>query len=291
MNTDQHIKTLFIINPSAVRRNNEKILYQLLRYRSKIDVRLSEYPGHSRKIIKEEFENYNVFVAVGGDGTVNEIASELAGSDKKMAVFPAGSGNGFARKFGFEKNVSKLMKSIEKGNTIPTDVIYLNDHPCIHISGVGFDGEVVSQFEKLKRHGFFHYSWSVLQVIRSYQAIEAIIKYREENINGKFFMINIANTGQFGYNVHICPKSNPSDGKFELVLFSPFPKWKFPLLSLKMILGSLKPSKQVQFISVEDEVTILTKETNFEIEGEPVQIKSPVKIKIAKGKLNVLNPN
>ncbi len=283
-------KPLFIINPNAGRKKNKKFHRQLLKYQSKADIRFSKYPGHSSEIVKEEINNYDVFVTVGGDGTVNEIASALIGYNKKMAVFPAGSGNGFAREFSFTKDIHKLFNAIEKGKTIPTDVIFINDRPCIHVAGIGFDSTVVTQFQRLNKHGFINYSRTVLQVILGFNPIEASIETQNEIIRGKFFMINIANTGQFGYNVRICPQSKATDGKFELVLIFPFPKWKFPLFALKMMTGKLKPSRHVRFISVDNEVIINTPETNFEIEGEPVQLKSPVTIRIEKGALQVVNP-
>ncbi len=277
---------LFIINPNAGGRKTKRLLNKLEEFKSKIDVRFTEYPKHAKKIVKSEFDNYETFVAVGGDGTVNEIASGLIGSKKKLAIYPGGSGNGFAREFGFGKSVKRLINSIEKGKTLQADVIRLNGKPCFHFAGVGYDSAVAYDFSKRKGRKFWNYVVSTLNVILKYKPVKATVKINHEEIQGSFFMINMANNRQFGYHAIIAPKANPTDGKIDLVLVLPFPIYMFPIFSLKLFTGWLKPSKRIRYISTSS-VMIETNEKLFHIDGEPKKIKSPVKIEIDGSKLNV----
>ncbi|MCW0481217.1 diacylglycerol/lipid kinase family protein [Gaoshiqia sediminis] len=282
-------RILFIVNPNAGKRNARHLHHRLKPYNAEIDIRFSEHPGHASRVVREELDNYEIFVAAGGDGTVNEVASSLAGTDKKLAVYPSGSGNGFAREFGFEKNINQLMTSIRRDQTIKTDVIRINGRTCMHIAGTGFDSAVTAEFETLKRHGFLNYALSILKVVLNYRPIEAIIQLENETISGQFFMINIANTGQFGYNIRIAPAAHPADGRFDLVLVSAFPRWYFPIFALQLLAGKLQTSSFVRYISCTSEITLSTPFTSFQIEGEPIQVESPVKISIEPGRLNVID--
>ncbi|MGD9931660.1 MAG: diacylglycerol kinase family protein [Mangrovibacterium sp.] len=282
-------RILFILNPQAGKRNTRRFLRQLKPYQTVVDIRFSEFPGHATRIVREEMDSYDIFVAAGGDGTVNEVASELAGTNKKLAVYPSGSGNGFAHEFGFGKSIDRLMAAIRRGQIIQTDVIRINNRPCVHIAGTGFDSAVTTEFETLKRHGFLNYAISILNVALNYRPIEATIQLENETISGKFFMINTANTGQFGYNIRIAPTANPADGRFDLVLVSAFPRWYFPFFTLQLLAGKLQTSPYVRYISCDTEITLSTPFTSFQIEGEPVQIDSPVKIRMEPGRLNVID--
>jgi diacylglycerol kinase family enzyme len=289
LKSEDRTTILFIINPNAGDRKANRLIKRLERYRSVADYQLTQYAGHATQIVKEEFDKYNCFVAVGGDGTVNEIAVSLAGTDKVLAVYPGGSGNGVAREFGFGKNLKKLIGSVQDGKILKTDVIRINEKASIHFSGFGYDSAVADDFSRRKGRGFWNYVASCLKMIIRYQPIDATIRLKDETIQGKFFMINIANTRQFGYHAMISLNSNPTDGKFELVLVSSFPKCLFPIFSLKLFAGLLRPSKVLRIIPCSEEAIIETSNKLFHVDGEPLQMKSPITIKIEKGTVNVVD--
>ncbi len=288
MKVDKPNSILFIINPNAGHRKAKRLIKKLEQYHTTADYRLTQYPKHATQIVKEEFENYDYFVAVGGDGTVNELATSLAGTEKILAVYPGGSGNGFASEFGFGKNLKKLFNSILEGKLLKADVIRINGKVSIHFSGIGYDSAVADDFSRRKGRGFWNYVASCLKMIIRYRPIEASIRLKDETINGKFFMINIANTRQFGYHAMISLNSNPTDGMFELVLVSAFSKWLFPIFSLKLFAGLLRPSKILRIIPCSEEISIETSEQLVHIDGEPLKIKSPIVVNIEKSALNVV---
>ncbi len=280
---------LFLVNPNAGKRNARKLLRKLEPYRPILDVQVIAKGGHSTEIIQSEFDNYQVFAVAGGDGTVNKVASALAGTDKKLAIFPSGSGNGFAREFGFDKNIRRLIKAIKQDNVLKADLIQLNECHMFHLSGIGFDSAVAHHFSQQKRRGFWSYFISAARTIWSFKPIEATIQLKNETITGSFFMINIANNRQFGYNAVIVPSANPTDGCFDLVLVPPFPRWMFPIFAFKLLTGILNPKKDIRVISGAKDVEIHTSETKIHIDGEPSIFRSPLKISIQPGVLSVID--
>jgi len=280
---------LFIINPKAGKRKIRKLVQELELQKPKVDFVISKHPGHGYEIVRDNLSRYRYFVAAGGDGTVNEIASALIDTDRVLAVLPYGSGNGFAREFGFGKDVSQLLAQIESGKFCKADVLYLNEKPCVHVAGSGFDSAVTRDFEKLKRHGFLNYGISILRILFTYRPAEATILLPTGSITGRFFMICLANTGQFGYNVHISKQSDPTDGKYELVLIESMSPSAFPLLAIKLLFGKQQSIKRMRTIVCKSEISISVTGNNFQIEGEPVQLQSPVKVKIAPASLKVLD--
>lgn len=288
MSSSERPKILFILNPNAGKRNARKLLRGLSAYRSKLDVVQSGHAGHVYELTKKELDNYDVFVAAGGDGTVNEVASALVGSNKKLAVFPTGSGNGFAREMGFTKNIQELIDGIESGKTIQTDTLRLNGKFCTNMAGVGFDSAVAHHFSNGLSRGFWSYVKSTLTTFIRFRPFEASIELDGKPIHGRFFMISIANTRQFGSNAFISPQSNPTDGQMELVLVSPIPVWQAPNFVIRLFAGTLKPSKYIQFVPFKNEATLTTSENRFHLDGEPLKLESPVKIEIDAQKLIVI---
>ena len=282
-------KILFIVNPNAGKRNTRQLLRNLKSRHPQVTIKKSEYPGHSREIAASELINYDVFVAVGGDGTINEIASALVGTGKRLAVFPAGSGNGFAHELGFKKDVANLFQAIEKAETVKIDVLRLNGQACFNMAGVGFDSAVAHRFAKGQQRGFWSYVRSTIRTIRKFRPFEVSIQVDGQKIENRYFMISIANTRQFGSNAFISPQSNPTDGQFELVMVLPLPFWQLPAFVVRLFTKTLKPSKSIQFIPCKNEVILTTSKKKFHIDGEPLKLKSPVKIQIEYGALNVID--
>lgn len=282
-------RILFIINPRAGKGKTKRLIRQLEFYKEKVAFRLSEYPRHSLEIVREELNNYDVFVAVGGDGTVNEVASALVDTNKKLAVYPAGSGNGFAREFGYKKNLKQLIQAIESGQTRQTDVNRVNGLISVHITGIGYDAAVAHDFTKLKGRGFWNYFISTVRVFFSYHSVQATIHLEKETIAGHYFIIDIANSAQYGYGARMAPMADPTDGKFDLVLVKPLYWFEFPYFAFKLFTGQLKNNRKIQYIPCQSPITIITAENKSHIDGEAVQLSSPLRIEVQHGVLNVID--
>ena len=149
--TENTNKALFILNPTAgVQPVNFIVSKDLDRRKNELSVCKSLTKDDTGSIIRKNFDNHNVFIAAGGDGTVHTVASELVGSDKILGVLPLGSGNGFAKEFGFKLNLRSLLSNIKKAESMDIDVIEINDKLCLNVAGIGLDSFVAHSFNDLE---------------------------------------------------------------------------------------------------------------------------------------------
>lgn len=286
---DKH-KALFILNPKAgVPPVNFLISKDLDRRKHELTCMKSMCISDSEILIKENYNKYDVFVAAGGDGTVHTIASGLVGSDKILGVLPIGSGNGFAREFGFKMNIRSLLSNIEKKESMEIDVIEINDNLCLNVAGIGLDSFVAHSFHKLKLRGFLPYVWLTFKTFWRLRPFHVTIKSEGEVIvSEELFVLTIANTRQFGNNAFIAPEAKPNDGIIDIVLIKPFPKILGSLFIIRLFTKRINKSKYVRYFKTDKEIVIETDETRFHIDGEPLKISGKVVIKIKKDVLKVL---
>lgn len=283
-------KALFILNPtSGVPPVNFIVSKDLERRKNDLSFCKSQNKEETISVIKTNFENHGVFVAVGGDGTVHTVASELVGTDKILGVFPLGSGNGFAKEFGFKMNIRSLLSDIDKAESVDIDVIEINDKLCLNVAGIGLDSFVAHSFNNLKLRGFLPYVWLTLKTFLRLRPFHVKIKIGgEEVISEKLFVLTIANTRQFGNNAFIAPEAKPNDGMIDIVLIKPFPKILGSIFILRLFTKRINQSKYVRHIQTDKEIIIETAESRFHIDGEPVDICDTVVVKIKREVLKVL---
>ena len=287
---DKPNNALFILNPSSgVPPVNFIVSKDLDRRKHKLTSCKSLTKEDTVLLIKENFEKYDVFVAAGGDGTVHTVASELVCSSKILGVLPLGSGNGFAREFGFKLNLRSLLSDIEKAETMCIDVIEINDNLCLNVAGIGLDSFVAHSFNNMKLRGFIPYVWLTLKTFLQLRPFHITIKCDGEIIvSEKVFVVTIANTRQFGNNAFIAPEARPYDGLIDIVLIKPFPKILGSLFIIRLFTKRINKSKYVRHIKTDKEIVIETDETRFHIDGEPIEINGKVVVRIKKKALKVL---
>lgn len=283
-------KALFILNPaSGVPPVNFIVSKDLERRKNELSFCKSLNKEETTSVIKNNIDNYGVFIAAGGDGTVHTVASELVGTDKILGVFPLGSGNGFAKEFGFNMNIRSLLTDIKRAESIDIDVIEINDNLCLNVAGIGLDSFVAHSFNNLKLRGFLPYVWLTFKTFLRLRPFHVSIKIGgEEVISEKLFVLTIANTRQFGNNAFIAPEAKPNDGMIDIVLIKPFPKIFGSIFILRLFTKRINKSKYVRHIQTDKEIIIETSETRFHIDGEPVEISGSVVVKIKREVLKVL---
>jgi diacylglycerol kinase (ATP) len=283
-------KALFVLNPSSgVPPVNFIVSKDLERRKKELCFCKTMNKEDTGFLIKQNFNKYEVFVAAGGDGTVHTVASELVGSNKIFGVLPLGSGNGFAKEFGFKMNVRSLLSDINKAESMNIDVIEINDKLCLNVAGIGLDSFVAHSFNNLKLRGFLPYVWLTFKTFLLLRPFHVNIKCDgEEIISEKLFVLTIANTRQFGNNAFIAPEARPNDGIIDIVLIKPFPKILGSLFIIRLFTKRINKSKYVRHIKTDKEIIIETSETRFHIDGEPVDISGKVVIRIKKEVLKVL---
>jgi diacylglycerol kinase (ATP) len=290
MSFSQKNKALFILNPDAGMQPVNFILSKELQRRKKdLTCLKSLNIDETGVLIQENLDNHDIFIAAGGDGTVHTVATKLVGGKKILGVLPLGSGNGFAKEFGFKLNLRSLLSDIKKGDTVDIDVIEVNDKLCLNVAGIGLDSFVAHSFSTLKLRGFIPYIWLTLKTFLRLRPFHVNIKCGDEEIlSEKLFVLTIANTRQFGNYAFIAPEARPNDGIINLVLIKPFPKILGPLFIIRLFTKRINKSKYVIHITTDKEIVIETDETRFHIDGEPLKISGKVVVKIRREVLRVL---
>ena len=277
----------FIINPYSAKKNYQPFLDALKKKVPNPYYIISQSIEDTQNYILNHFDEFEIFVAIGGDGTISTVAKHLINTEKILAIFPAGSGNGFSNETNFHKNLDELLEKIRDKKSRRIDTFTVNNRLSINVSGTGFDGKVVKEFEKTER-GFKNYIKVSIQTFFNYKPIK--VKFLSENFeqyDGKYLMLNIANTRQFGNNAYIAPKASKSDGLVDLVLVKKFPLTYSPFFAFRMFTKRLKDDNYVTYLPVSEiEFKVSTK--NWHLDGEFNKIKSPVKIKVLPKSLKIL---
>ncbi len=278
----------FIINPFSAKKNYKPFVTLLQTHVINPNIYISESLVGTEKFIKENFASTEIFVAVGGDGTISSVAKQLINTGKILAIFPAGSGNGFSNENNFNKNLAQLLDKIKQKKIREIDTFKVNDRLSINVSGTGFDGKVVKQFEQTGR-GFKNYIKTSMSTYFSYKPIEVnFLTDGFQKYNGEYLMLNIANTRQFGNNAYIAPHASTVDGLAEIVLVKKFPMIYGATFAFRMFAKTMKENAYVTFLSVSElDFTVSTKD--WHLDGEYNEIDSPIYLKVLPKSLKILS--
>ncbi len=280
------MKTAYIINPFSAKKNYKSFLTAL---ESRVEnplVLVSKSIEDSFDFIKQNWNDVDVFVAIGGDGTISTVASKLVNSDKILAVFPAGSGNGFSNETNFSKNIDSLLTKLKKKDFKLVDSFSVNGNLSINVSGVGLDGNIIEGFEHSER-GFSSYIKITVEKYFKFKPIKVKFEEKYKQFDGEYMMVNVANSRQFGNNAYIAPQADMSDGKVEIALVKKFPLPAGLSFAYQMFTKSLKPSKYLQYIST-SEISFSVDSEAWHLDGEYHKIKSPVEVKVLPKSLRIL---
>lgn len=287
-------RILFIQNPIAGRRHQKlqkKEVERFLGMDTYIELITTRDPGDASRIVLERLDDFDIFVAVGGDGTVNEVGKGLIGTDKILAIIPAGSGNGLARELGMNLDRHIALIQIAEFNLSAIDTITINSSPCLNVTGLGFEAEVAHHFKSQKRRGFSSYARSVVQLLSSYRPLNISMEVNGETVARKVFSISFSNSRQFGYNAYNSPLAGVSDGAIDVSLIKPFPIVLAPELTLRLFNKTLHRSWFYEVFKTENIRILNSGEMRCHIDGEPVIVNGPLDITIRKKSLKVLMGN
>lgn len=287
---------VIIVNPISGTKGKSRII-QLLNERldkEKFDVRLlkTQYKGHAEKIaIEEKEKKTDVVIAVGGDGTINEVGKGLAKSDTAMGIIPCGSGNGFARHLQIPMDIEKAIDVINVGRKETVDYGMMNDHPFFCTCGVGFDAHISMEFAKKHTRGLMTYVKTTISEFFKYRPETYVLKTENDEIKCKSFLITAANASQYGNNAYIAPDALITDGLLDVVILSPFRLYEVPILSHCLFHKSIKSNSHVNSIRCEKLVIHREKQGCAHFDGEPIELGKDIDIRIEKKGLKVIIPS
>jgi diacylglycerol kinase (ATP) len=237
-------KILFILNPFAGTKGTTSIREEITRvcelYSIKHHIVQTEYKGHAIELAATASKKgYDLVVAVGGDGTINEVAQGAIKSGLAMGIIPRGSGNGLARHLGIPLTVAEGVTALIKGKQIKMDTFTINDKLSLNVSGIGFDGRIANLFAHQTKRGLWGYIKLILNEYFSFEEFENEITLGETTISEPLFVIAVANSSQYGNNARIAPLASVCDQKLHITLLKKIPLYRIDFIP-EFFKGTLK---------------------------------------------------
>jgi diacylglycerol kinase (ATP) len=290
------MKIAFVLNPtSGTHRNPQKIAeliqttYDASSYT--YEICYTEYAGHATEIAKEKSEaGFDVVVAIGGDGTVNEVAAGLLHTKSSLAIVPAGSGNGFARHFKVPLDQKKAIESIPNSVIKRIDTGTINGHHFNGVCGMGYDAYVSQKFSEQKTRGLKTYIKVMFVEFFRFKPETYTIRFDDYEVKQTCYTLTIANAPEYGNGAVISPNSIVDDGMFEICAMKPLNFFNAWIIAWHMLRGTLNRSRFMTYykanqISIERE-----KDPVIHIDGTPLKTELRVTIELLRNSLNVLVP-
>ncbi|MCE1198343.1 MAG: diacylglycerol kinase family lipid kinase [Marinilabiliales bacterium] len=293
INQEQPMSYLFIINPIAGvggRRDFLQMIASACRAKGvKYRILFTRAPGDARKIIKKRMEKFDVFVAVGGDGTMNEVASALAGTQRTMGLIPAGSGNALGRELGLSMKPEMALQQLLHGKVTRIDTGVVNGRRFMNVCGLGFDDHIARCFAKSVSRGPIPYFKAVIREFFSYKAGIYTVEVDGHPQTHTAFVMTLANTSQYGNNAYIAPAASVQDGLLDFIALRPFGLFGALSLGIRLFNRSIdKSSKCTAFKAAS--VRITGANLNFHVDGEPIENSDPLEVSIDPLSLRIIIP-
>ncbi|WP_445736516.1 diacylglycerol/lipid kinase family protein [Mariniflexile sp.] len=287
----------FIVNPIAGKGNNNIGLDLLEAYFDtnlyNIVIKTADYKKHAIKLTQESIsERAAIIVACGGDGTINEVASCLVHTSVTLGIIPLGSGNGLASHLNIPKNIDKALQLIKLQLTKQIDVGLLNKDYFFSNTGIGFDAQVIKNYEASHGRTLTSYIKAALKSLKkSDKLIDVETKLKGHIINHRPFLIFISNSNELGYKVSLTPKASLEDGMLDILIVSKLSVIKIIVFMLLMALKRHHILKEVSTYQTEN-IKITQKNRplfQIQIDGEFKMIKSrTIEITVLEKALNVI---
>ena len=288
-------KLLFIVNPISGHHNKNNFPNLVDKYinKSKYEYNIvyTEYIGHASELaIKAIEEDYDYIAAVGGDGTINEIAKCLIGKKQILIIVPLGSGNGLARHLELPFKVERLITEvINNGTVYKIDTAVMNDIPFISLAGIGFDALIADYFAKDKHRGFVTYAKLITEKYPNYKQKEyTLIIDDKATIECMPFFVTFANSNQFGYNAKISPKASVQDGFLDVCIFKKPNILEIPIMATYFLAEQIDKSNFIDIYKAKKIKVIRKEEEVANIDGEAIPMSKDITVEIKPLSLNIL---
>jgi len=282
-------KALFIINPISGGKKKDGVPKLIdKQFDGEATIVFTHGVSHASEVVAEAIDKYDIIVAVGGDGTVNEIASALVGSNAVLGILPFGSGNGLSRFLGIPMNIEKAIANLNTGNIAVIDSAQANGKAFFNMAGMGFDAHISEAFSHGKKRGFITYVKTSLQEVIKYKSQTYNIEIDDAVYNRKAFMLSFANSSQYGNNAHVSPQASVQDGLLDVCVIKPFPLYRFPEMCIRMFTKTANKSSFVEIIRGKHIIVKRDNPAPMHLDGEPEIAGKEIEINIVPCSLKVI---
>lgn len=283
----------FIINPIAGTLNKRRIpkmIDNLLSHEQwNTDIVFTEYKGHATDLAQRYAQmDFDAVVAVGGDGTVSEVATGLRDSKTALGILPIGSGNGLARHLNIPLRLPRAIEMLNKSEAISIDYALLNDHPFFCTCGLGFDALISEHFATAGKRGLRTYIQQIVKDIFQYTPQHCTLKGEGIDIETDAFLVTIANANQWGNAAYIAPQASIQDGMLDVAILSPFPILAVPGLVMQLFTKTLDKDLFMTTVRTRELTLSRSEAAPFHCDGDPIEIGTNAHISVVPDGLRVL---
>lgn len=241
----------FIVNPISGTHSKKEVpamIAQLLdKEQFDYEILFTEYAGHASELTRQcVSQQVDIVVAVGGDGTVNEVARTLVHSDTALAIIPSGSGNGLARHLCLPMDAKRAIHIINRHHIEAFDYGIINGLPFFCTCGMGFDAFISLKFAEAGKRGPITYVENVLKEGLKYQPETYEVSDDTGTHNHKAFLIACANASQYGNNAYIAPGATMKDGLMDVIIMEPFTTLEAPQMAADLFMKTLTNNSKIK---------------------------------------------
>lgn len=288
-------RIIFIVNPISGTQSKKLILSlveeKVDREKYEFEVVRTEYAGHAIEIAaKAASDHADVVVAIGGDGTINEIARSLIHTQTALGIIPCGSGNGLARHLQIPLDPKGAIEVINKGCLSCIDYGKINNYPFFCTCGVGFDAFVSLKFAKAGKRGLLTYLENTLHESLSYKPETYELEDEDGTKKYKAFLIACANASQYGNNAYIAPQASLKDGLMDVTILEPFTVLDVPALSFQLFNKTIDQNSRIKTFKTKKIRISRNKPGVIHYDGDPVMTGENIEVEIFAKGLNVVVP-
>ncbi len=289
-------KYLAIINPISGTGSKKSIPELLGQAYSSADGELfltyTKAAGHAEELARRAAEEgFEEVIAVGGDGTVNEVARALLGTNTALGIVPKGSGNGLARSLGIAMNSEEAIRQLSTGRRICIDSCTMDGRPFFCTCGMGFDAAVSHAFAEASSRGPVTYFRTMIEEYRGFQAENYHITLDgERSFDTEAFVLVAANATQYGNNAYIAPEADLADGFLDLALIRPFPGIEAAFVLGDLMLGRLPNNKYYHAERARELIIERPSPGVIHLDGEPCHAGERVEVRLIPQSLHVIIP-
>ena len=286
-------RIIFVVNPISGTQSKKAILKWIDERmdRSVYDYSIvrTEYAGHATQIAASAVEDkVDVVVAIGGDGTINEIARALVHSETALGIIPCGSGNGLARHLRIPMEPKAAIDIINQGNRLCIDYGKINNIPFFCTCGVGFDAFVSLKFADSGKRGLLTYLENTLHESLTYRPETYEIENEEGTMKYKAWMIACGNASQYGNNAYIAPQASLTDGLMDITIMEPFTVLDVPSLSFQLFNKTIDQNSRVKTMRAKKIKIHRAHDGVMHFDGDPLMAGKELEVEIIPNGLYVI---
>ena len=285
-------RIVFIINPISGIFHKDKLPALIRKHLDKErflpEIVFTRYAGHAAVLAAGyAAQGVHCVVAVGGDGTVNEVASALCHTGTALGIIPTGSGNGLARHLRVSLNPRRAIRQLNRSTVSFMDYGLANGHPFFCTCGVGFDARISQDFCTVKKRGFLSYFGKIVRAFFTYEPLHYRVSSEEGEWDGKAFLVTVANASQWGYAARIAPEASVQDGLFDIVVLRRVRLFPALWLAVKLYTHRLGNDRYVKTWKTRELLVHSDEAMPLHVDGDPLGQASEVHLHVVPGGLKV----